>query len=75
MRYLSYSNFKPFHTVKYIFMKQEDWDMKSRVEEQVSGISKSESGAVRINQVFPNTAATILMHSFRTGLIMLVETV
>lgn len=56
-------------------MKQEDWDIKSKVEEQVSGSSKRESGAVRIDHIFPNAAATILMHSFRTSLIMLVETV
>jgi len=46
--------------------------MKSKVEEQVSGNSKSKSGAVRTDHMFPNAAATILIHSFRTGLIKLV---
>lgn len=52
MKYLSYSNFKPFYRVKYIFMKCEDWDVKPKADKQDSGISKSESGAVRIDHYF-----------------------
>lgn len=38
--------------------------MKSKVQEQVTGSSKSESGAVTIDHLLPNTAAIILMNRF-----------